>query len=580
MRRFFPLLAMILLLVWVLPWPLSAQDVPAVPTLVPPTPLPPSNQTVQDALITESTATTIQSLGQVRIGMLYSEPPFGELNIRGEVEGYDAALGRQLAEAWGVDPVFLQVTRQTAQDMLLSGQVDLLIAAQVHRRDLDDRFEFSLPYYRGDQAMMVRFEDAAQSLPEMANRRVGVVLGTDSEQAVGFWQRRENITANMQTFLTLDQAMVALVNNEVDGVVDKRYRLRDRVQPDVTRVLEDVVQPEPYAVVMRRQDINMRNLVDHTLQYLASTGTLPDVYSEYFPSRPFPADMIPVWANVGDAAPTPAQYAGSVGYPQQYAIPRIQSNGTVRIAGIAVPGDDAPLAQRRLYDANIRLIEALAGRWGVKAELLPNTTSDPIAFVERGEADLALGVQPDWAQANRVDFTSTYLVRGKRMLVEQRDDYNSFGQLRGKWVGVFADEPDSEPLINELAASANVRQINIFSITREEDAAYEMLVENNIDVIFGDSIRLLPHLEANPDSLKFSTRCQACDPWYTRQYLGIAVPRNDIDFRLLVEYTLQELWLDGTLGTAMAPVTIPGEQISFEVYPGDSDYAGFNLGQS
>lgn len=580
MRRLFPFVGALLLLVFLLPWPLLAQDAPAVPTLVPPTPLPPSNQAVQDALITESTATQIQNNGQVRVGILYSEPPFGELNIRGDVVGYDAAVGRQLAEAWGVNPVFVQVTRQTAQDMLLVGQVDMLIASQVHRRELDDTFEFSLPYYRGDQAMILRFDDPAQSLADMANRRVGVVMGTDSEQALGFWQRRDGVATRVQSYLTLDQAMVALVNNEVDGVVSKRYRLRDRVEPDVTRILEDSVQPEPYAVMMRRQDINMRNLVDHTLQYLASNGTLADVYSEYFPSRPFPADMIPVWANVGDAAPTPAQYAGDVSYPQQYAIPRIQANDTVRIAGIAVPGDDAPLAEKRLYNANVRLIEAIAGRWGVKAELIPNSVSDPIGFVERGEADMALGVPPDWAQANRVDFTSTYLVRGKRMLVTQRDDYTSFGQLRGKWVGVFADEADSEPLINELAISANVRQINIFSITREQDAAYEMLVENNIDVIFGDSIRLLPHLEANPDTLKISTRCQACDPWYTRQYLGVAVPRNDIDFRLLVEYTLQELWLDGTLDTAMAAVTVPGEQISFEVYPGASDYAGFNLGQS
>ena len=59
--------------------------------------------------------------GKVRVGMLYNEPPFGEYNIRGEETGFDADLARAMAEAWGVQVEFQQVTRQTGIDMVTSG---------------------------------------------------------------------------------------------------------------------------------------------------------------------------------------------------------------------------------------------------------------------------------------------------------------------------------------------------------------------------------------------------------------------------------------------------------------------------
>lgn len=567
---------MMLMLAFAVPAHLTAQDAPPVPTLVPPTPLPSTDAGVNDALPAESALAQIQAAGKVRVGILFNAPPFGELNIRGEVVGFDAALMRSMAEAWGVEAEFVQVTRQTAFDALLAGEVDLLAAALVHHRDLDGLFEFSQTYYRGGQTVMVRLDDAAQSVSDMNGRRIGVVMGTAAEGAVAYWQTRTGVNISLQSYLTLDQAIVALANNEVDGVVDKRYVLRERVLPDVLRVLDDDVQPEPYAIAMRRQDVATRNLVNRTLQYLAQSGRLADIHAEYFPGRPFPPDTVPQWDNIGEEAPTPGQFNAENTYPTQYRLPLVRNERVLRVAGIPQNTDGLPEGDQRLARANTALAQAIAARMDANVAIVPNTEGDPIGAVERGDADIALGVRPDWNQINRVDFAGTYLLRGKRLLVEERDDYDSLGDLRGKWVGVFASEPGTDQLVRELGESVNA-SLNIFTITRDEDAVYEMLVENNIDVVFGDSIRLLPHLEANPE-LKLSDRCPNCDPWYTREYLGVAVPRNDPDFRLLIEYSLQEIWQDGTLNSVLSPVTVPGESLPIEIWPGDSEFMGFQLG--
>src|SRR5690606_26109595 len=196
-----------------------------------------------------------QADAKVRVGILYNAAPFGLLNIRGEVAGFDADLTRSMAEAWGVEIEFVQVTRQTALDMLLNGQVDMLAAALVHSRALDEEVEFSHTYYQGSQAVMVRGDDGASVLSHLAERRLGVVIGTTSQEAVEAWRSRAGVNVTVQTYFTLEQGMVALVNQEIDGLVGSRYRLREILQPDVTKILDEPIAPEPYAIAIRRQDI-------------------------------------------------------------------------------------------------------------------------------------------------------------------------------------------------------------------------------------------------------------------------------------------------------------------------------------
>jgi hypothetical protein len=58
----------------------------------------------------------------------------------------------------------------------------------------------------------------------------------------------------------------------------------------------------------------------------------------------------------------------------------------------------------------------------------------------------------------------------------------------------------------------------------------------------------------------------------------MAVPRNDVDFRLLVDYTLQEMILDGSLQTLTTPVLRSQDVPRYDVWPGAFEYLGFNLG--
>lgn len=544
-----------------------------VPTLVPPTLVPTIDPAaVEDVLPSESALARIQSTGRLRVGMLYNQAPFGELNIRGEQTGFDADLARSIAETWGVELDLMQVTRQTAVDLIRSGELDLLVAAQIHHRSLDALVEFSQTYFVGSKVMMVRADDGAATLADMANRRIGVVIASDDEAAAALWSQRSGITANLQTYLTLDRAFVALLTSDVDGIISSRYRLiRMATQPDQVRILDQAVATEPYAVVMRRQDVNLRNLVNRTLQYLAQSGRLEQIQQQHFSSVSYNPDLTPQWQNLGDEAPKPDQFTTDIPYPAQPVLPRLLNERVIRVAGISNLPEDAPESARRLALLNRSIVEKMVERWDARIEFLPDSAANALELVANGSADLAVGVEADWNWADRVDFTAPYLLHGQRLLVRVNSEIESFAELRGgKWVAIATNEPEMEARAVELATSVNAR-IEVY-YPREQDIAFAILVENNADVAFGDSLKLIPHVQANPEDLRLTDR------WYSRRYVGLAVPRNDLDFRLLVEYTLQELSQDGTLQTLLQPVMLPQDMLHVPVWPGPSSYFGLTLG--
>jgi polar amino acid transport system substrate-binding protein len=587
-RIFFSITMVVGLMIGVSGQMVSSQSVhldqaPA-PTLIPPTPIPREAAGEQEVLPSESTVARIQANGVVRVGILYNAPPFGELSIRGEHAGYDADLARSMAETWGVEVEFVQVTRQAEDSarLLRNGAVDMLVAAQVHTRELDALFEFSQAYYMGQQSVMVRADDGATEPAQMANRTLGVVIASPAQNAVNAWATRNGMTVPVRTFLTIDQAYSALLNNQVDGIVDSDYRLRQvsAVRPEATRILAAAIEVEPFAIAVLRQDVSMRNLVNRTLQYLTATERLHEINEAHFPGERY--DVITVGNNLGEDAPTPGQYPTNLAFPSTYAVPQIQANGVVRVAGlIGGLADDpnAPESERRLDALHRQLLQQMAVRWGVSVEFIPNSAANGLELVATGQADIAFGVAPDWNWADRVDFTGGYLVHGERLMVRSNYAFETFEGLRG---GMTVITPMNEATAASRAV-AIAETINAgieISQQREQDLTFAMLDDLDLDAeaVFGDSLRLVPHVLARPDALRLTHRDNG-EHWYSRVMMTMAVPRNDIDFRLLVEYTLQELILEGTLNSLLQPLMLPEDIPTFEIWPGSSNYLGLSLGR-
>ena len=488
--------------------------------------------------------------GRVRVGILFNAPPFALLNIRGELAGMEADIARSMGESWGVDVDFLQVTRQSASEMLRSGAVDFLAAALVQRQDERRIMEFCQSHYRGAQALLLRQDDEASALVEMNGRVLGVVAGARAENVVTRWQMRSGVRVSVQRYYTLDRARQALLEGEIDGLVDSRLTLRDILLPGELRLLDEVLEQEPHALAVRQGDSALRDLINRSLQFLTASGRMAEIHDANFPDSRLPHDQIAIWASLGETAPQLADYSISMPAPTESVVARLEQGLPLRVAGLEPLPPDAAASEQRLAGWRNTLAQQLAVRLGVI--LLP-VPGSPLDLLAAGEADLAVGVLPDWTWANRVDFSAPLMLHGERMLVLADSDINNYRGLRNKWLGVLANEPGSEDRALALAESVNVA-IEVFKVSRDQDISWHLTVEGDVDAVFADSLRLMEPLLARSGWLKLTTRCQGCDPWYSRVWRSLAQPKNDYEFRRQVDAVLQGMVLDGTLAQLLAPV--------------------------
>ncbi|MEO0599452.1 MAG: transporter substrate-binding domain-containing protein, partial [Chloroflexota bacterium] len=363
----------------------------------------------------------------------------------------------------------------------------------------------------------------------LGGQRVGYVIGTEGEIALSNWIAETQVQIQPQPYLTYDEMLSALFGNEVVAIAGRDTRLLRTAAPvlEAVELLNTPLQEEPFTIAIPRQDTHFRNLLNRTLQYLASDAevgqqsSLEVLHSEYFPNDDFPFNALPVYANVGDEAPALAAFPTDVPIPSVYAAPNILANGVLRVVGNASTEGLLP-SQAFVPTANQNLVREIASRWGVEVQFV---AGDPLQAVRDGTADIAVGIEPTW-DVPGVDFSQPYAQHGRRLLYPSDRDYAQLSSLMAtsRVVATLDTEDDAEELVEAWGNRVGIFNFRFFT-TSWDTAAENLLENNNALVLIGDSLSLLPIVQQNPDTLSIGPT------WYDRQYLTFALPQNDVDFR-------------------------------------------------
>ncbi|MCY4466523.1 MAG: transporter substrate-binding domain-containing protein [Chloroflexi bacterium] len=545
---------------------LQAQDATPVPTLAVPTPLPVAVNPVADDPSGQSAVADIIAEQVFRVGILYNDPPYSELTWQGELAGFDIELLRAVAEVWGVETAFVQVTRLNAIDALKMGEVHALASALLHYRGYENDLEFTQRYLVGHQAVMVRAESQLRAPDDLADVNTGFVIGTRAETALALWRERRAINPDKRQFLTLDRAFAALMLGEIDALVGEEQSLLRVAGEDIrlARLLDDPLLREPHAFAVRRNDAPLRQLLDRSIQHLAETQQIELMQREYFPDLPRGEGSIVVWQQVGEEV-SPAQFSPEIGIPAQSALANVLSAGTLRVAGL-----EAGVVQ--LTTLNRALVAELARRWGVTVADTPANTDEGLQLLRQGAVDMVAGLRLDWTKASGIDFSMPYLLQGDRLMAPARSQVAGFYDLRNRIVAVMMGDDSAWQRAEAWADSINMT-IRRFDTT-QRGAARTLLDFNNANAVYANSLELVSHLNANPDTLKLTDR------WYSRDYYAFALPYKDPDFRQLVNYTLQEMILDGSLARMTGGLLLGEDLPDFGITPGSSQFIGLNLAAS
>ena len=505
------------------------------PTLTPsPDPLP------EDATV----GAQIRRKRRLVVGVRYDLPPFGFVTDEGQLDGFSIDLGRELAERWldNADAIaFKQVRSDTAIGHLEAGDVDLVIAALHHTQEREAGADFTPPYFIDGQALLVR-QSSAQSITEpgaLPNVPIGV---TRWSAASDLLPGVVPFTPTLQTYDRFDEAVGALERGEVGAVADLRRRLCWGMQVAPETAIVAQYTAVPVAIAHPQNDAFLANLVNLTLQEIATDGTLDALYARWLGAETppqvahWPGDELP---DLEDA-PASAEPIDTIG--------AIRSRG--RLAA-AIVSDYEPRAYRAPFaymDAQstpagyeVDVVRQMAQRWlgdatAVDFHAVPLATGQ--AMLRDGQVDLLIGgLTHTRAAEMAIDFSLSTYTGGEGFLIRPGTTVTSMQSLNGQQVAVMEGSASQEVLL----AEAQNTGVSLSVIPQPSmEAALGALREGQVIAIGGERADLLGFAHDSADFVVMSARL-------TETPIALGLPPGDSAFRDLINLTLQTMTSDGQL---------------------------------
>lgn len=123
----------------------------------------------------------VHKRGTIVIGVSPGAAPLGFYNERNEPVGYDIDMAKRLADALGVDAEFVNVYGDSRVSMLVSGQLDIVIANMTATASRAKSVDFSLPYLRTGLRIIVRKDSGITRFEELSGAKIVVGRGSSGE---------------------------------------------------------------------------------------------------------------------------------------------------------------------------------------------------------------------------------------------------------------------------------------------------------------------------------------------------------------------------------------------------------------
>ena len=245
----------------------------------------------------------IKIAGTVLMGYRDDAAPFSYKDRDGRVRGYSVELcekaAAEIGKAAGMNAIKVEWRPLSAANRIesvVNRDVDLECGTTSISLSRMASVDFSVPIYVDGAAVLVRNKSNLARFEALKGKRVAVIPGTTTEQALARTLSGVGAPAIVVPIQSYAEGIGLLVNGRVDGLAGDRIvlttlRQRSPGARDTDFVPGDISY-EPYALVMRRDDPDFRLAVNRALVELYRSGGIDPIFQKYFASLGRPGPML------------------------------------------------------------------------------------------------------------------------------------------------------------------------------------------------------------------------------------------------------------------------------------------------
>lgn len=222
--------------------------------------------------------------GELVLGLDDSFPPMGFRGENGDIVGFDIDLAREVTDRMGVELRLQPIDWDAKVLDLNSRDIDVIWNGLTITQERKEQITFSKPYIANRQIVIVGADSGIQTKAQLADKTVGLQLGSSAQDAVEAEPDVLESFAELSRYQDNVQALLDLEIGRIDAVVvDEilgRYYISQK--PGTFAVADEHFAEEEYGIGFRKGEIAFRDRVDEILDEMVEDGTAAEISRNWF----------------------------------------------------------------------------------------------------------------------------------------------------------------------------------------------------------------------------------------------------------------------------------------------------------
>lgn len=224
----------------------------------------------------------VKSQGYMTIGLDDAFPPMGYRNDKGELIGFDIDAAEEVGKRLGIKIQWQPTAWAGVIHSLNSKKFDAIWNGMTITEERAKQVAFTKPYKMDGQVAVVRFDEKKfKKLADLKGAKIGVQKGSSAVEAV---KKLPAAPAEVREYEDNPKALLDLESKRLDSVVIDDATGRDFIakRPGKFRVLPGYITKEPFGVAFRKEDVELRQAVQKTLDQMVKDGTMAKISKKWF----------------------------------------------------------------------------------------------------------------------------------------------------------------------------------------------------------------------------------------------------------------------------------------------------------
>ncbi len=224
----------------------------------------------------------VKAAGTLLAGVRNDFPPIGSIDTSGKPVGFGPDLAEAFAKKLGVKAEFVPTTSRTRIPLLQNGSIDCEFGITTPTVEREKTVDFSIPYVWDAVSIIIK-EGASKTVKDYAPpKKVATTQGSYIIELL-----KDNIAnPEIVLFQEYPDAVQALKNGKVDGVGVNRASAVAYVRKGSGLDMSENMVRDPWGIMVRPNDSNWRNWLNHTLQELWKDGTYKALWEKHMGEAP------------------------------------------------------------------------------------------------------------------------------------------------------------------------------------------------------------------------------------------------------------------------------------------------------